>query len=274
MPFQEHESAQPLPPEDTVIWRFMSLAKFISLISRRALYFAQITSFRNEDPFEGTYSRPNRDFYDRLATDDDALRRFLSLPAADPVSPALKMAFSVEFNKQRNELSAYWAYANCWHISPVESAFLWKVYAAVGDGVAVRTTIARLKEALLASDRPIYIGAVKYIDFDIEPIREGNLLNPIFRKRVSFQHEQELRCVTTWDGEFEFISSGPDTGKIDLAGFPNGIEIRADLPALVEEVRVAPSAPEWFERVVAESCSAFELAVPVSRSAIGGKAIF
>ena len=47
--WQELEYEEPLP--DDMLWRYMDLSKFISMISRKDLYFAAANTF--EDMFEG-----------------------------------------------------------------------------------------------------------------------------------------------------------------------------------------------------------------------------
>lgn len=58
------------PSRDRRIWRYMSLAKFMSLLDTRALFFAR--SDRLGDPFEGSYPIANRQL---RAMQADALRQ-------------------------------------------------------------------------------------------------------------------------------------------------------------------------------------------------------
>ena len=48
-------------PEDpaTQIWRYTDFTKFVDLLERRALFFGRADAM--DDPFEGTYTRPNMD---------------------------------------------------------------------------------------------------------------------------------------------------------------------------------------------------------------------
>jgi hypothetical protein len=53
------ESKQPLPyevlpPQETPVWRYMSLAKLLALFSSRALFLSRADLF--EDHFEGAFS--------------------------------------------------------------------------------------------------------------------------------------------------------------------------------------------------------------------------
>ncbi|MFN8224152.1 MAG: hypothetical protein U0R50_13000 [Gaiellales bacterium] len=44
------------PPDDTVVWRYIDLAKLISLLDHRALYFARADTLG--DPHEGALPAP------------------------------------------------------------------------------------------------------------------------------------------------------------------------------------------------------------------------
>ena len=45
------------PDGDAVVWRYMDFTKFVSLLDRRALFFAR--AHKLGDPFEGTMTRAN-----------------------------------------------------------------------------------------------------------------------------------------------------------------------------------------------------------------------
>jgi hypothetical protein len=56
-------------------------------------------------------------------------------------------------------------YLNCWYMGAGESYAMWKIYDAVGKGLAIRTTAGRLKESLACSRMPRIFGAkVQYVD--------------------------------------------------------------------------------------------------------------
>jgi hypothetical protein len=123
--------------------------------------------------------------------------------------------------------------------------------------VAVQSTIDRLKGCLQAVepiDIPIWIGRVNYINYDTFPIPAGNLFYPLLHKRLSFEHEKELRAVLTWRcAAFdERIGSLTWLGPIQQLDeifyktsqppcFPVGI----DIAGLIERIYVAPQSPSW-----------------------------
>ncbi len=85
----------------------------------------------------------------------------------------------------------------------------------------------------------------------------GNLFFPIMHKRKSFEHERELRAVRC---DVQACEKGMEKP-------PNcGESIPVDLGKLIQNIYVAPSAPEWFLKLVEDICTKFELNVPISRS--------
>ncbi|WP_156332629.1 hypothetical protein [Rhodopseudomonas sp. AAP120] len=267
MPFYPHPSAGTPPADNTVIWRFMSLAKFLSLLTTSSLFFCQAKRLRIEDPYEGTLARPNLEICRLVAQNEDFARRFFQIPSNEPVE-GLKRIFSFEQQKRLGNISASATYVNCWNISEHESAFLWSIYASPTDGIAVRSTVGRLKEAFTNEIRQIYIGPIRYIDYNSEAIDQGNALNPFFRKRKSFEAERELRAC------FMDLANGIGFSDLALTENPPGHYISCDLRALIDEVYVSPSAPQWYADAVTSVTQRFEFGFSISKSSLSGTAIF
>jgi hypothetical protein len=129
---------------DQTIYRFMDLARFNSLLVRGALYFSRADKIG--DPWEATLSQE----------DWSALQQ--SQPRWREVS---RSVFSGIWHKFRQI-----GFLNCWYAAAYESTALWGVYAHKNAGVAIRSTTLKLMQSLV--DDHLYIGAVRYIDFDSE----------------------------------------------------------------------------------------------------------
>jgi hypothetical protein len=71
VPYQQSPFVDELPSDDTIIWRFMSLSKFLSLITQSALFFCQHARLKREDPYEGTLSRPNLELLQKMSSDPE-----------------------------------------------------------------------------------------------------------------------------------------------------------------------------------------------------------
>jgi hypothetical protein len=108
---------------------------------------------------------------------------------------------------------------------------MWDLYTRRNAGIAIQTTYARLSESLETNhEDEVYIGIVIYIDQEKEWHRVWSQSEVLVRKRISFEHEQELRAVT-------FQSQLTDLGKY----------VSVDLGILIEKIYVAPKAPRYFE---------------------------
>jgi hypothetical protein len=93
MPYTPHPSAGTLPPDDTVIWRFMSLAKFLSLLTKSSIYFCQVRKLRNDDPYEGSLSRPNLVFYQQVMANETFARQVMQIEPNEPLPLTTKTFF-------------------------------------------------------------------------------------------------------------------------------------------------------------------------------------
>ena len=125
---------------------------------------------------------------------------------------------------------------------------MWRLYAQSNEAVAVRSTYKRLRDCLPYDEKShpcVYIGEVQYIDYEHQPIPEGNLFWPFLHKRRSFQHERELRGVVLDSGGLADSRPGLP-GRPELPGLP----IDVDLNVLIESVYVAPTSPGWFRELV------------------------
>ena len=262
MPYQEHSSAGELPSSDKVIWRFMSLAKFLDLMRTSSLYFSRLDILRKLDPFEGTFTRPIREAFERLASDEVAVRAFLQLGNDEPIKPYMMSQFQPDNWRRAQDRVFLDTYVNCWHLSEEESASLWSVYASQVDGVAVKTTVGGLVKSLEATDQSILVGRVEYIDYLRDAISITNALNPVFRKRTSFASDKELRAC------FMNVKRGR------TEDVPIGIHVRCDMAQLIQEVRVSPLVQAWHVDVVRDATRAFGEDFPVRRSEISDPAVF
>ena len=133
------------PNDNMTIWRYMDFTKFVSLVDKSALFFSRADKLG--DPFEGSYSRANVNLRPTVYKDkipQDALRRMSGFSKILP-------KFTV---------------INCWHINEYESAALWGLYLKGREGIAIRSTFDCLKGCLKDEGHHIFIGKVKYIDYE------------------------------------------------------------------------------------------------------------
>lgn len=222
--------AEPENP-DTKIWRYMDFTKFVALLERSALYFPRSDTLRQLDPFESSYPRLNVETLPTyaFAPEFSKERQEQMLAQLKDTRPNMRRIVYEQISKT--------IYVNCWHINDFESAAMWKLYLKSNEGIAIQTTVDRLRSCFPAEEsRQISLGMVRYIDYDTEYIPEGNVLLLSMHKLRSYEHERELRAVT-------MHASDSDTA-------PAGLYLAVDLTALIQHVIVAPTAPTWFKELV------------------------
>lgn len=186
----------------------MSLAKFIDFAMREALYFSNLAFA--EDPYDG-------------------------IPSGGMERHYLDISGPQNFQSFRDS-ARRGVCVSCWHLSQYEPASMWKLYAASDAGIALKTTYRALRDSFHAFPTPIYLGLVRYNadTWKYRPDEMGHTLAPTMLKRVSFQHEHEVRAIS-WKG-----------GDRDSPGH----HVEVDLSVLAPEVVVGPAAPAWAFRVV------------------------
>ncbi|MFZ1156699.1 MAG: DUF2971 domain-containing protein, partial [Candidatus Sulfotelmatobacter sp.] len=136
------------------------------------------------------------------------------------------------------------------HISEHESDAMWKIYAASGKGVAVESTVEKLR-ASLGGKKDIQIDAVRY-DFDDPVIEKGHKHYFLFQKRKCFEHEKELRATILL----------PHEGR--------GMPVPCDLDTLVTRVWISPLLENYVRDAIQALClgAVRPLPRPVIRSQI------
>lgn len=150
------------PPPETIIWRYMDFAKFMSLIQYQALFFP--------------YGKFMEDKYD------------------GSVGAVFKFAGTIDetyFSPRSNCL------ISCWHINEDESAAMWAQYSNRNAGIAIRSTVDRLERSMNFGEfNNVIMGEVNY--GRTIRLKEGEAFSQeslFFDKRKSFAHEQEFRVL-------------------------------------------------------------------------------
>lgn len=252
-------------PDDpnAVIWRYIDFAKLVSLLDSQSLHLARADEL--DDDFEGSVP------HELLARRDG------------PESTGLAKVFG-RYVSDRYRGARGYMFVNCWSLSEGESAALWTLYVPSSQGIAVRSTYRRLVDALTVEERPLFIGCVRYIDytretFPTDPLYE-NVLTPFIHKRKSFEHERELR-VLWWDGEALNINMDGHTAPDDpmpekwMEGVhPGGVTVRVNLGTLIDEVRVSPTAPNWFTDLVTAVVGRYGFNFPIVKSDLAVDPVF
>jgi len=168
MPVESYPDQLEPSDQDVVIWRFMSMRKFVDLMNTGELYFCRADLFEDKSeglPPDNYYPFPNLhplDVHDRRRIDD---------------SVGCVAQFREAF------------YVNCWHLFRQETWAMWEKYGE--DGVAVCSQYRRLKSALDLMDDRGYLGLVRY---GSGHMTGWNLFRFITTKRIEFVAELEVRA--------------------------------------------------------------------------------
>ena len=231
------------PHIDTKIWRYVDFTKLVRMLETRSLFFAR--SDRFDDPFEGSYPRFNVLFRDAVYGNK---------------LPQKALEGMVHVHREVRRFVAI----NCWHMNSHESAAMWRLYLKSNEGIAIQSTYGKLISSLSNCEEDVFVGIVRYVDYDQQWMPEGNMFYPFLHKRKSFEHEKELRAMIA---RFPVLKTNE---RLDVAGdtIAKGIEVPCDISELVQEVYVAPSAPGWFASLVELVVRRYDLQVKVTQSSL------
>ncbi|HEX73624.1 MAG TPA: DUF2971 domain-containing protein [Dehalococcoidia bacterium] len=240
--YKDHPVFEKPEDENAKIWRYMDFNKFVSLLDKSALFFSRADKLG--DPFEGSYSKANV--------------RLRPEVYKDKIPANVLKTFS-EFSKLHIRFTAI----NCWHLNEYESAAMWKLYLKSDDGIALRSTFKGLKDCLKDENENIFIGKVKYIDYETEWMPEGNSFYPFLHKRKSFENEQELRAIIQ---KYRYKKNG-EIGW-STPPFDDGVYVKVDLSVLIDKIYLAPTSPRWLFELVKSVTKMYKLDRDVLQSSL------
>ena len=248
------------------VWRYLTLAKFISLLELRALWMSRLGAL--VDQFEGTLPYKTRE--SMIASHLDWRTTFDGRPELQE-----QLAGMTDRNVADGREVLV---VNCWFLGETESQQMWNEYVDSNEGVALRSTLKRLDQSILAKQEFTTIGKVKYVDFSEHDIRiyHGHQAGErALLKQTKCSFENEVRIVTqnlvcpgclNADGNppTETQLAGP--GMFDPSRL--GLYLRVDPNTLIEAVVTAPGAEPWFHDLVGKLCKHYQIQVPVERSTL------
>lgn len=240
-----------LPSDGQVLWRYMDITKFVSMLEEQSLYFCRADILKEGDPYEGSLTSGEHIY---STTYNKAVAEIIKA-SGNPFGSEGIINHAV---KEMYEKMSMEAFINCWHMNERESLAMWKVYSNSGNGIAIKTTFGRLINSLETSTQEVTAGIVTYQDYFLEEqvskVEHGS--NILMRKTTAFDYEKELRLVFT--EEFKATEQCPlklENGEsINFFKFkkPNktGVNIRVDLERLIEAVYVDPKSGAWLKKAV------------------------
>ncbi|MEW5675107.1 hypothetical protein ABGT15_02220 [Flavobacterium enshiense] len=200
---------------DTVIWKYMDLSKFLDILISGKMFMSRSDKF--EDQYEGTFSEPTFEEIKKISENNP---KFL------------------DYYKSHRENVVI----SSWHTNEYESFAMWQVFTKNNEGLAIQSTVGRLKEALaLERNFEQYIGEVNYIDYKKELIPFDDVFFPFLFKRKSFQYENEVRVISDVTAQNLTIN--------------DGLKISVDINKLIETIYIHPKSENWYKKLVIEVVS-------------------
>jgi hypothetical protein len=251
-------------PGATKIWRFMSVAKYVSMLATGSLYFSQVKVLQRRDPYEGRFTKLNYDMAARVdARGTDEPPTF-----SDPARPGEQFVnatdvVNTDTLNSMERMAIHTHYANCWHANEHESAGLWSIYASESEGVAIASSVERLTHELDGLQETFFIRPIKYVGRANTVIHPLSSLATTFTKIKSFEHEQELRALL-----FGPARGGGSSIEEICEHSPAGVAVLCDLRRLIEGVYVAPFSPPWFLHMIEALNTKFGIPVKPQRSSL------
>ncbi len=229
------------PENDTVVWRYIDFTKFVDLITSSNLFFCRSDKF--DDPYEGMF----------LLKDYDETKNML----------------------QGQELTKKFYFLNCWHINNNQSDAMWKIFLDTKNGIAIKTTVGKIIKSLEKSKDNIYISKIYYRDYNKSTFTElmfepqnnratgrGGSVSQFNYKRISFEHEKELRLFYIDMPIPHAIKNGIQREPLDKK------LIKADINELIGEIVIAPFADAWFQEMVKKLLCKLKLNFKITHSGL------
>ncbi len=264
MAYKAHPDFSPPDNPCAKIWRYMDMAKFMSLIDQSALFFPRMDKLDAEDPFEG--------FFTPMNVTADVFVEYDSGSQPPSKEQILSILRARQDLRRAVHAGRSRTFVNSWHLQEHESAGMWRLYSKSNEGVAIESSYDRLIKSFESyKDFEIHVGMVTYLDYRKELIPTGNLLLPSMHKRKSFEHERELRALI-WTPQHGKNSIGPD--EINLFEAHGGLVVSVDLNVLISRVFVAPTAQPWVHDLLKSVLVKYGLKCSIERSDLAEKPIY
>ena len=157
---------------------------------------------------------------------------------------------------------------------------MWKLYVSGREGVAIKTTVGRLRRVLTENSsmwrRPT-ITRVRYGDITCAPrvadCKEFLYAESfLFRKTIGYEHEREVRAVIydPHDSADVAFSDAVYAANNPSAGAKTGMgeALPVDLSILIERIVVSPDFPKWAISSLQKVVDARGLGVQVESSSL------
>ena len=229
--------------EEQILWRYMDLAKFVSMLEQNALWLARADTFK--DRHEGRFPEEMRKIIEKA---------YEGFDDSDP-SP-VKDADDFQDYLVKN------TFISCWHKNFDENMVMWEIYGRDNNAVAIQSSVGNIKKNIDASSLDGYSLILKSVVYQKSDEITGELPYEecVFRKRPHFSFEEEVRISLD---TYSRYSPSKNT--------PYGHKLPVHINSLIDKILVHPDCSDWFLDVINSITSKYDIHAPVSRGAYGTK---
>jgi hypothetical protein len=198
------------------VWRYLSFGRFAWLLQNRKLWLSRVDLLG--DDWEMRLAGEQLEHV--IATHPPTP---LGAVAEDPIERATRIIRNWRLT----------AFVNCWSAQAHESHALWRVFCPSAEGVAIRSTLERLRASV---GEPIEVRKVNYGPPGSHR-RTPTRKDLITQKRPMFEYEHEYRLI--------FFEDATQEATV------KGIALDWDPETWIEAIRIHPEADNAFAETVA-----------------------
>ena len=195
------------------VWRYMSFGRFVWMLKTKSLWMCRADQLG--DAWEMAFSKK----------EVESLRQ----PDEEPDDAETRRRVFRRFVRVERERT----FVNCWTASNSESHAMWSIYCGSKEGIAVQTTLRKLKASVGSECHVLPVGYDKF-KLGANP---GGPLDLVARKRKPFAYEKERRIV--WRA---VMKGNPYSERIEQEEIRLGFGLPWDPELHVERVLIHPGA--------------------------------
>jgi hypothetical protein len=245
-----HKVIQETLLDDEVLWKYMDLPKYLSLLSSSSIWLARSDTFK--DKREGIFHH--------------AMKKNIEMYYYEmSKSPDFHNDLAVKNVSEFQEYLSSNTFISCWHKSLKENMVMWEIYGETENSVSIKTTALKLKdsfciESVYKEALEVALDEVIYENSDVAAVpNEKKCRQPFFLKREHFAFENEVRLY--------FRSRMHHS----VSSAPYGYKVQVDLDKLIDEIYVHPDADDWFFEAVKDLTKKYGINKKVQKGRCGNK---
>lgn len=236
-----------IPSDQMIVRRYKPLRYFADTLEN-GFRAGQADEYEER---EGQASAPAREHEQRRSTQTESIT----------LNNGKEMDLATGVEQAREDARANY-YANCWRLGTDEDPEIWGQYAD-GRGVAIETTYSQMEQFVAPEQEDLYMGIVRYLDYEEDFTPTGIFYALYFYKHRMFDGEQEFRVPTNRGGNPIIRTDGQETPPEMGQDNPPHINLPADMNTLISRVILSPDADDEVRAQVEATLEEHGVSAPV-----------